>query len=161
MRVAADRRVAVISDAPDVPASLCPPTPAEPPGLAVRRAAIAAAVGLLGWDLHHLEIDRERGRLLCDVRRGDRRVELRVTERGASVERWHRDTRTVRVGTRRRDSMLYDVPDDRFLGRQRYASPAEAVAGLADYLVANGDGRSLPAGVVARQFLAAAEETCS
>ena len=91
MRVAADRRVAVISDAPDVPASLCLPTPAEPPALAARRRSIAAAVGLLGWDLHHLELDTERGRLLCDVRRGDRRVELRITERGASVERWRRD----------------------------------------------------------------------
>ena len=134
------------ADAPDGPASLCLPTPAEPPALAARRRSIAAAVGLLGWDLHHLELDTERGRLLCDVRRGDRRVELHITERGASVERWARGTRSEK---HLKGGLRWDVPDDRFLGRQRYASPAEAVAGLADYLIANGDGRSLPPGILA------------
>lgn len=124
-------------------------TAADAHSLEERRRAISAAVSSLGWELGEVELDRERGRLAVTVRRGGRRVVLRVNERGASVERWQADSRTVRVGTRRRDSMLWDVPDERFLGRTRAVGAREALAEFAAYLAANGCGAALPAGALA------------
>lgn len=120
-----------------------------------RRRAIAAAVSSLGWELGEVELDRERGRLAVTVRRGGRRVVLRVNEMGASVERWQWGTRTERVG-RRRDSMLVEVPDERFLGRLSFEAPGDGVSGFLDFLAANGNGRELPAGVLERQLLGGA-----
>lgn len=118
------------------------PAPAAEPALALRRAAIAEVVVRIGWDLHELEIDRERGRALVELRRGARIVHLRVDERGAKVERWHRGTRGEK---HLKDDLWWDVPDDRFLGRESCPTIAEGVAVLTAYLVDNGNGGALPA----------------
>ena len=124
-------------------------TPAEV--LAARRASISAAVGALGWDLHHLDLDHERGRALVELRRDARVVHFRVDECGAKVERFHRATRSEK---HLKGGLWWDVPDDRFLGRSSFATLAEGVAALAAYLVDNGNGRALPVAALARALSA-------
>lgn len=127
--------------------------PAAAPALERRRDVVAAAVSVLGWDLHHLDLDAERGRVAVDVRRGDRRVVLRIDERGAKVERWWRGTRPEK---HLKGGLTWDVPDERFLGRLSFEAPGDGVSGFLDFLAANGNGRELPAGVLERQLLGGA-----
>lgn len=103
-----------------------------------RKDGLQKALSALGWDLLSVEIDEGRGSARIDVKRNGRTVMLLVDHLGrASVERF-RDRRVWVALGRRGDRFNSECLVSDFLGRERFASPREALRGFVGYLAHNG-----------------------
>jgi hypothetical protein len=113
-----------------------------------RRAVLVASLERLGWTLVNAEVDVGRETARIELRSGERLVTLDVRNGRATLTRERAGVETVTVG-RRGDITRVDRLKTEFVGRQKFATPAEAAKALVDYAVDNGSSSGeLYAGVV-------------
>lgn len=109
-------------------------------------AGATAALSRLGWELRAVEVDEVARRVDVQVHHtGGRWVHLRITDRGAELERWQRSASCERPSYLKKRAYVSERVVDTFLGRTRIASgPQGALRTLADYLADNtGASRAL------------------
>lgn len=89
----------------------------------------------LGWELRSVEVDSVARRVDVQAHHTSGRwVHLRISDRGATLERWQRSVSTVSGGR----VPTYDRVDDQFLGRAHITGGvSDAMRALVDYLVDN------------------------